>query len=365
MITLSPPDHRLPRELFTAPGGFVWWYLDLVNESGDGLVLIWSWGLPFLPGYASASRQGRAQQPGDRPSLNVCIYRGGALDFYLLQEYGRHDAAWDGEDRWQLGRSEFSSTVDRGRRSVEIRLDCEVPGQVERLKGRVTLDAVARLATDSEMVDLDHDWSPLTGPARGRVALESGPLRWMFEGRGYHDRNGGRMPMHEIEFDHWLWGRLPFEDCEFVYYLLWPSDPEVSPTFMGLEIDRQGQTTVLRDLEVELGGPARSLAGTWHRTIRLARGDERWLDVVHVAVVDDGPFYMRYQSIGTRASQTARGFGEYVIPANIDLARHRPLVNMRVHRVDGRPNSMWLPLFTGAKEGRVGRLMRSWLGATS
>ena len=29
--------------------GFAWWYLDVVDAEGTGLVLIWSFGLPFLP----------------------------------------------------------------------------------------------------------------------------------------------------------------------------------------------------------------------------------------------------------------------------------------------------------------------------
>lgn len=365
MITLSPPDHRLPHELFEAPGGFVWWYLDLVNEAGDGIVLIWSWGLPFLPGYASATRRGQAQLPKDRPSLNICLYREGELDFYLLQEYAPEEANWDGEDLWRFGRSTFVSKVVDGRRVVEIELNCQVPGQQSPLRGTVEIEGPARLEGDGERVNLDHDWSPLVGPARGRVDLRTADEMWRFKGRGYHDRNGGRIPMHDIEFSHWLWGRIPFEDREIIYYLLWPRD-ESEPIFMGLEIDADGETTIVHDLGVELGGPQRSLPGLkWHRAIRLVRDGKTWLDIVHVSVVDDGPFYMRYQSIGSRGLQTGRGFGEYVVPENIDLDLHRPLVNMRVHKADGSRNSMWLPLFTGSRDGRVRRLMKTWLGVAT
>ena len=45
----------------------------------------------------------------------------------------------------------------------------------------------------------------------------------------------------------------------------------------------------------------------------------------------------------------------------IDLDWQRPLVRMRVQRADGR-NSMWLPLFTGPKPGRVQRLLRQFVG---
>ena len=53
MLSLTSPDTPLDRTLLDVAGGFAWWYLDLVDERGDGLVLIWSFGLPFLPGYAA------------------------------------------------------------------------------------------------------------------------------------------------------------------------------------------------------------------------------------------------------------------------------------------------------------------------
>ena len=46
----------------------------------------------------------------------------------------------------------------------------------------------------------------------------------------------------------------------------------------------------------------------------------------------------------------------------IDLGWQRPLVRMRVQRADG-DNSIWLPLFTGPKTGRVQRLLRGFVGA--
>ena len=70
-------DPRFPApEALTAPGGFVWWYLDLTDGAGNGVVLIWSFGLPFLPGYADAARKGQGQSPASRPSLNVAVYKG-------------------------------------------------------------------------------------------------------------------------------------------------------------------------------------------------------------------------------------------------------------------------------------------------
>jgi hypothetical protein len=91
------------------------------------------------------------------------------------------------------------------------------------------------------------------------------------------------------------------------------------------------------------------------------------------APVDAGPFYLRY---GLRtADGAARGWGERVRPAAVDVPWQRPFVRMRVHGPalpmgargpSGGANqpgadSAWLPLFSGPREGRVGRLLRSWL----
>ena len=61
----SPPeDDRLPE----APGGFCWWYVDLVDERGDGAVLIWGFALPFL-------EPPTALPAAERPFVNLEIGR--------------------------------------------------------------------------------------------------------------------------------------------------------------------------------------------------------------------------------------------------------------------------------------------------
>ena len=68
------------------PGGFAWWYLDLVDDNGYGLVLIWAWGLPFLPGLARDARRGQPSLPRERPAISFALYEGGRCTCYLLQE---------------------------------------------------------------------------------------------------------------------------------------------------------------------------------------------------------------------------------------------------------------------------------------
>ena len=89
MIDLSPVDRAPDRTVLRSAGGFTWFYVDLVDDRGNGATVIWSWGLPFLPGYASAARAGRPQLPIERPSVNVVVYQGGRERFYLLSELRR------------------------------------------------------------------------------------------------------------------------------------------------------------------------------------------------------------------------------------------------------------------------------------
>jgi hypothetical protein len=94
----------------------------------------------------------------------------------------------------------------------------------------------------------------------------------------------------------------------------------------------------------------------WPRLARFPDPDGRPVEVEVRALLDDGPFYQRYLLAGRCEGEHGRGVGENVVPGRVDGDVLRPLVSMRVHRVDG-PNSMWLPLFCGDRAGRWSRLL--------
>jgi hypothetical protein len=358
LIEIGSTDAGVPLDLLDAPGGFVWWYADLVSPAGDGAVLIWAYGLPFLPGYADAARRGAAQRPGERPSLNLAVYRRGVPDFYLLQEYpaGGAPSALTREQR--IGRSTFRHEVGGGRCTLGATLDCDLPGTRARLTGSLRIEGAARSPGSPPAGTPPHLWTPMTGPATGTLRLElDGRVFAQVEGRAYHDRNAGRVPLHDLRIDRWMWGRVPLADRELVYYLTWPSGAD-RPIHFGVEIGVDGRTT-RTELEVELGRERISFGGLRRpERIRLRAAGRPWLDVVHTRVVDAGPFYLRMLSEArTAAGETAVGWSELCRPDRVDLAPHRPFVRMRVHRTAG-PNSMWLPLFTGPRTGRAARLLR-------
>ena len=404
MITIGSTEREMDTGCFSVPGGFAWWYLDLITPQGDGLVLIWALGLPFLPGYADSARRGSPQRPDGRPSINIVVYRDGKPDFYLLQEYGGEGIGDRGQgvvrspaqpvsatgDRKEergnreqgiksearecgqlnggdgipsIGRSRFRSWTEGGRRRVEIELDCPVPGSDERLTGTVRVDGIARRGGDGAggTADAAHLWTPLTGPAMGEATLDLGdqPIARL-RGRAYHDWNSGRVPLHSLGIDHWIWSRFPLEGRELICYLLWPRGADAASRFIVLTIEGRGLMRELTEVTVQPGRCRRGFGGIpYPEVFRLLRAGERWAEVRNATVVDNGPFYMRFQSeIVLADGERALGWTELCYPERVDRALHRPLVRMRVHQVGG-PNSLWLPLFSGPRVGRLGRWFRS------
>lgn len=358
LLTVAPPSPEFPRGVLDAPGGFMWWYADMIDAGGNGLVLIWSFGLPFLPGYAGAARRGEPQKPQDRPSLSVALFEAGKLVCYLLHEFDPGEAQWEGS-HWRFGASTFDTVVVDGVRSLHVELDCPLPGD-QQLTGTVVLRGVARLASTDDRQELHHDWSPLTGPAEGRARLWAGDLAYTYDGRGYFDGNAGAKPLHDTGIAAWTWGRIPFEDHEAIYYVLW-RELDASPQASGVIIDAEGQLRRLQ-LAVDVESESLGLAGLRYPSrLRLSTIDGPWLSVTAQSRLDDGPFYLRYliEAQGA-AHDPVIGIGEYCRTDRIDLARHRPLVRMRVQRGDG-DNSIWLPLFAGPRPGRVQRLLRQFV----
>lgn len=364
MIQIGGADDPVDAAALRAPGGFLWWYADLVSPEGDGAVLIWSYGLPFLPGYASAARRGRPELPVSRPSINLAVYRRGAPAFYLLQEHAPapvDEAALASVQR--IGGCAFERRVGGGRCTLGAEISLTLP-EGARVTGTLHVEGAARTGGGGAEVGAPHVWTPLTGPAQGELSLavDGRPLARV-AGRAYHDRNSGRVPLHDLGIHRWMWGRVPFSDRERIYYLLWPEAAGGGPLAWGIDIGADGRTARV-PLEVELGRERMAFGGLMRPERIVMRHEGRpWMTVRHRAVSDAGPFYLRLLSEGRigEDGETAAGWSELVRPARVDLARHRPFVRMRVHRAAG-PNSPWLPLFTGPREGRVGRLLRQMTG---
>lgn len=379
LIDLSPAGAGLSPNLLTAPGGFLWWYADLIDEKGNGLVVIWSFGLPFLPGYASAARRGNPPRPVQKPSLNVSIYRRGRPDFYLLQEFAPDEVQWladDDGDRWTFGKSRLRSYVDDGQRHLHLDLHLQVPSMARPTTIELMASGPGRWdepgchdpAHRCHAPLPEHDWTPLLCACPGRADINIDGRPSTFEGRLYHDRNGGAIPLQDLGIEDWIWGRVALPEGDFIFYVLQGSQGLYESLY--LLVDEEGATKRLTNCHLRRGKARKNLSGlTWWPEMAVEVDHRDWLHIEHRHVVDSGPFYLRsILEARNRRGETSRGIAEFCQPHRIDRMLHRPLVNMRVHRRPGRDdadraNSSWLPLFTGPRRGRLLRQLRSLLSS--
>jgi hypothetical protein len=348
-------------------GGFSWWYVDLVDTQGNGAVLIWAFGLPFLPGYLACARAGTPQRPVNRPSLSLALYEGGRQVFYVLAEQEPADASWLGGS-FRFGRSRIEVTTCESRVEVRASIDADLP-LGERVVGELVASGqrVAHQRLDLGFGPVPLVWEPIATGGCGRYALEtrtaSGHTLWQMAAEGlsaYLDHNRGDVPLDRYGIERWIWGRVTLPSGqEQVYFLLEPEDHTRPPTAIGLEI-RDGRVHE-RALSVRSRQQRRGWFGMrWDRSLELVTEAGRWLSVTHDAPYEDGPFYLRMRARAQAPDGVSgQGTAEVVCPARIDRAAMRPLVRMRVQPPAGTPSSIWSPLFLGSRLGRWERTLRS------
>lgn len=331
--SLSPPADRL-----TVPGGHTWWYADLVDDEGRAFVLIVSFGLPFLPGYVQAARDGRPEKPADRPAVVVAAVEHGRPWFWSVTELTPADISWTHNDiRTSLGPIHWTSQS-----SFEFDADlrgtlggCEWTAELQ-IRGR------SRPRGDGEPEHAPHEWNVL-GLGEGSVVLTSAGRTLRFSGRAYVDRNSSDAPLSEAD-SPWCWGRLALPGRDLVWYAA----------------DRDGRT-LLVDERTAVG--PRPVIATW----RVGRWGQ-WVPAavelpgggVSLHPFDDSPFYTRFLAEGTVAGERAYGVAEWCVPSRIDAGWMRPLVRMAVPPA-GSIGSRWLPLLAGPAHGRIARTARRWL----
>ncbi len=349
MLQVREPDEHVLDGAFEAPGGFAWWYADVLDDHGNGVVAIPSWGLPFLPGRTSAARRGAAVAALERPGLALSVYEGGREAFYLLQELPADQAGHDGHEV-RFGRSLFAFRNG----GLQASIDLDVPGG--RLRGELVVDGVARQtsATHGEALTHEaHEWCPLVGPASGRWDLTVGEARFVGEGTGYVDRNAGLDHFQALGIHRWVWARAQLSDRLRIGYCLWPEQGE--PEAVIVDVMGDGALRTHR-AQVQPGPVVRNRYGLpWWDGWRLDAGPLRFdLSLQHRP--DEGPSYLRaLGTVDTEVGQ-APALTEMCDASRLDLPWQRPFLDMVLHRPHGR-NSLFLPLFGGPRRGRVRRLL--------
>ncbi len=354
MIGLSPTTSQLSKEALNSRGGFTWWYLDLIDNEGNGAVIIWSYGLPFLPNYASMSKKGKGLAARLRPSLNISLYRAFQPAFYLLQEYDPSTVVWDGSS-WTFGENKFHFCSNPVQSELSLNIKANVPQHSDVLEGTIRLTGKIRTGGEGPHSE-EHHWVPILVAAQGEAALRCGDETYNISGRGYHDHNSGTVPLHALDIDRWWWGRIALPDRELIWYSLIPKN-ETEPIHISLSVDRNGNTATKALQEVKIVKPKRSLYGlSWPTAFEF---EAPWGESVRVdtcSKIDDGPFYQRYIIKAQCELGEGYGFAEQVVPDKVDQDWMRPLVKMRVAATQN--NSFWLPLFCGPTQGRWSRLIQ-------
>ncbi len=353
MITLTPPRLGLPQLWVEKRGAFLWWRLDVLGEGGNSLVLMWSYGLPFLPGYLTSCRDHDPPPPSLRPSLKVVIHRNRKPTFRTLQEYLPRECQWDyprgpgdtSPHRWAFGSSTIvvSPTSDEGFH-LNADLCLQDPGTHAHHRLSVEMQASLRsthaprgstipppplISSLPERHALHHRWSPLIKPTTATVAehCERGNHPWI--GRAYLDHQGSPAPFSELGIRHWIWGHAPFEGAELVYFLAWSEDRSQPPLHRVLWITEH-ETLVHHPLVV---GRNRTRLGRygmpWWQHLSF-RGPHGALDIHVAAPVDDSPCALRsfaevvyHQRTLTLRSQS---MVEFVRPQRIDRGLSRLFV---------------------------------------
>jgi len=347
----------LNSQQLAAPASFKWIYMDLMDRDGNGLVAVYSSGLPFLAGSRSQYAHSL------RPSLHLAAYPANGGQHYLLQEFPPNETEFDWPSgRARLGRSQFQTRTESGHVELEAELDIDLPGQDYwrghlRLRGpEFKCEEPLPLASPKSEAPR-HLWRPLSIHASGEVELRSRKGRFSLRGSAYLDSNFSAIPLHEQGISRWDWGRVAFSKHTLVYYWLRTSDHAKEKVYL-LWVDEQGHA---QRLEARVRASSLSLSSYGVATRReLEFATEAGSFVVRLERrVEHSPFYERYCLTATVPSgEHGTGLGEVVLPERVDRPWMRPFVRMRTHRIGG-PNSMWLPLFSGASGRPLGRFLSS------
>ena len=396
MIGLDSPQNEIPNHLLEVPGSFAWWYLDIIGNDGCGAVIIWGYGLPFLPQRSSVPPHQSAAN--NHPSLTISIYDRGVESFYLFQEFEQSDTKWISEfeqlsepcedeydrsnpaqkhiQRWNFGDTTIVSEKSDGQVRLTLKLQCKVPADCSDLVGTINCSGNIRpcismvVSANGEAIektqqnDPRHQWTPVLTKTDAQVNLTCSQQHWQFNGRAYHDRNAGQIPLQQLGIRIWWWGRAALPAGELIWYQLHPTTSSEKSEILNYAIwcsDRE--TIVFEHISCVFGGQNHGkygLASPKLMTLMLPsianQSHPNRIEVELAHCIDDSPFYQRTI---LKNSGRSIGFAEQIRPGRIGTPWQQPFVRMRVHSLrNDDKNSMWLPLFSGPVKGRWKRLIR-------
>lgn len=374
MIQLLSIDD--PKVLFNrAPNSpsFSWWYIDALNEQGDGCVCIFSQGLPFLPASSTPK--------SERYAVNVVIYKEGKEAFYLLQEFPKSEVHFETSEShplsivrkevWRIGGHTFHRHIQNGTVDCTVELCSSTHNSIAQAVGAHSVTGNIQVSgpllsgmNTAGQVDSSHQWIPLTTQCTAKVLLEIERESMSFSGRAYHDSNISTQALDELSIGYWWWARASFEEYTWVVYLVEPTESFVSDersVWMVASVSPRGKWKQHEVQSVTVHTKKQSLYGLsmparWE--IYLESGVS--LQIEKVAWLDDSPFYQRVQVRMTYEGKTGLGFMEHVVPTKLNIPWQQPFIRMKTH-FQNTPGSFFSPLFTGPSNTRWSRQLAQCL----
>ncbi len=338
----------------TANVQFCWYYADICDAEGNGLVINWASGLPFLSG----SRANEAHS--NVASVNIVLYRPTGLSVYWLDERPLSEVRFDpGSGHATFGDSSMTLCSDGEESRLSAELNVTLPDR-SRFSGKLEIQGktVKRDSSETEPLgSAPHIWCPQLGHAEGELSVKVGDERTHFRGPAYVDSNLSYEPLHEQGIARWDWGRVSFSSFTLVYYWTVPEgDREPFCVLILMHPDGTSER-VSAELERSEASASPFLVETARR---LSFRTERGVFTVDLKrPLDRSPFYERYSAAGTGPSgETGVGFAEVVLPLLVDQPWMRPFIRMRTHS-SLRKNSPFLPLFSGGSRAPLTRLYRA------
>lgn len=331
------------------PGGYEWWYFDALSEDGNySFVIIFYEGNPFSTRYNRALMKGQDPRPSHHPAISISVYEWGRPIYYSFTEFEESDCRFgDSEPSVRMGPHRMTAKEDPQVLRYELQLEEELASG-DRLKATIGFKSPKKETTPFAEPDGDraeHAWNLVQPRAEVQAefsitAPNKDPREITFRGRGYHDHNGGSEPMRN-EFTDWYWGRFHFEYATLVYYVM---NRKPNKQYRAWLISNNNEAIIESFNEITLGDRQLTLFGLKPaRKISICSGDTG-IRIQHGQVLDNGPFYQRYQSDAflripaENILEKQRGISEYLYPDRIYSRAFWPFVDMRIRYKSEKPH---------------------------
>jgi carotenoid 1,2-hydratase len=328
-------------------GGYEWWYFDgISSDDRFSFVVILYEGNPFSTRYNGALLVDETPSPVDHPAISISIYEQGKPIYYSFTEFDPSDCHFDDKKPLvTIGDHKMEGNLTDDRLHYELMVREKLPnGDGIRGTIRFQSDSSSNFLKESDKENEGHTWNLVQPRAKISATLtldikgEKKSIK--FKGQGYHDHNTGREPMR-TEFDDWYWGRFHFENSTLVYYVMNRLDKQ---QHRGWLFNNESFAVLHHFDEISLADKGLTLFGlnTAHKLGFKCGGIE--IQVQQSNILDNGPFYRRYQSdaflknTNNRHVETTQGISEYIRPDRIYTRTFWPFVNMRIWYKPERPH---------------------------